>query len=638
MRAAFDTAWKHAIAPTVAHIAGVGGMAGPLIALGASEVKTAIDKFLGAKDAKAAGGGGAGVPGPGGGAPAANAALARKMYPAWGSGAEWAAWNAVEMREAGWNQYARNASSGAYGIPQALPPSKMGAAANPPESNVHAQISWMISYIKGRYGDPIGALAHENAYGWYAKGTKGAAPGWAWVGEAGPELVKMHGGETVIPHAASMAIGGGIGRGYAAGTGDPEIPHKPILAAIKAEREKRWTLTQAIRDINLILRGNISRDLRHHLIGEVHQDERKRRRVDHELDSLRHDRDRVRKDIRQLNRREHSQQVLIGSLRRQLAGAPPEEAARLLDLINVHTWRLKNMRSQERVDEWALHGQPHSKAPAGPALIALAKELLKGSTPKTPINDQIAANLAIFNRDQRLLKLPGLSKKDHDILKKERDAAAKKLKFFRKEAKELRAYRDVLGADEVVVKGELADAERAHDKGDITKFKGQLSRDESLVSTINLWLRGKAKAGGGGSGDGSGGGDSGGGGGGPGTAPAGRFVGMLPAGPGAAGGGDFTGGGTGGLGGSGAELLGIPGAAGGRALRAAQARPRAVPAAARLRVPRRGGSSPPAAPLAPLAPLRAAFSAGAARISPSLSSQAPPAAAGWASCWTGSIP
>ena len=439
----------------------------------------------------------------------------------------------------------------------------MGAAANPPQSNVHAQISWMISYIKGRYGDPIGALAHENAYGWYAKGTKGAAPGWAWVGEAGPELVKMHGGETVIPHAASMAIGGGIGRGYAAGTGDPEIPHKPILAAIKAEREKRWTLTQAIRDINLILRGNISRDLRHHLIGEVHQDERKRRRVDHELDSLRHDRDRVRKDIRQLNRREHSQQVLIGSLRRQLAGAPPEEAARLLDLINVHTWRLKNMRSQERVDEWALHGQPHSKAPAGPALIALAKELLKGSTPKTPINDQIAANLAIFNRDQRLLKLPGLSKKDHDILKKERDAAAKKLKFFRKEAKELRTYRDVLGADEVVVKGELADAERAHDKGDITKFKGQLSRDESLVSTINLWLRGKAKAGGGGSGDGSGGGDSGGGGGGPGTAPAGRFVGMLPAGPGAAGGGDFTGGGTGGLGGSGAELLGIPGAAGG---------------------------------------------------------------------------
>ena len=102
LRAAFDTAWKHAIAPTVAHIAGVGGMAGPLIALGASEVKTAIDKFLGAKDAKAAGGGGAGVPGPGGGAPAANAALARKMYPAWGSGAEWAAWNAVAMRESGW--------------------------------------------------------------------------------------------------------------------------------------------------------------------------------------------------------------------------------------------------------------------------------------------------------------------------------------------------------------------------------------------------------------------------------------------------------------------------------------------------------------------------------------------------------
>src|SRR6185312_6114652 len=91
-----------------------------------------------------------------------------------GSGAEWAAWNTLEMHEAGWNQYARNANSGAYGIPQALPPSKMGAAANPPQSNVHAQISWMIGYIKGRYGDPINAWAqyynHPGGVGWYDKG------------------------------------------------------------------------------------------------------------------------------------------------------------------------------------------------------------------------------------------------------------------------------------------------------------------------------------------------------------------------------------------------------------------------------------------------------------------------------------
>lgn len=122
----------------------------------------------------AASSGGPGMPGPGGGAPAANAALARRLYPPWGSGAEWNAWNTLEMHEAGWNQYARNSSSGAYGIPQALPPSKMGAAANPPQSNPTAQIRWMIGYIKGRYGDPINAWAqyynHPGGVGWYAKG------------------------------------------------------------------------------------------------------------------------------------------------------------------------------------------------------------------------------------------------------------------------------------------------------------------------------------------------------------------------------------------------------------------------------------------------------------------------------------
>ena len=81
------------------------------------------------------------------------------------------------MREAGWNQFARNPSSGAYGIPQALPPGKMGAAANPPQSNPTAQISWMIGYIQGRYGDPIGAAAHERAFNWYAEG--GLVPGYA---------------------------------------------------------------------------------------------------------------------------------------------------------------------------------------------------------------------------------------------------------------------------------------------------------------------------------------------------------------------------------------------------------------------------------------------------------------------------
>lgn len=121
--------------------------------------------------------------GPGGGAPAANAALARQLMPNWSTGAEWAAWNSVAMAESGWNQYARNPSSGAYGIPQALPPSKMGAAANPPQSNPAAQIRWMISYIESVYGDPIRAWAHEQSFHWYGLG--GLVPGFASGGKPG---------------------------------------------------------------------------------------------------------------------------------------------------------------------------------------------------------------------------------------------------------------------------------------------------------------------------------------------------------------------------------------------------------------------------------------------------------------------
>jgi TP901 family phage tail tape measure protein len=54
----------------------------------------------------------------------------------------------------------------------------------------------------------------------YASGTRGAAPGWAWVGEQGPELVRMHGGEMVLNNRQSMAVAGNTLRGYASGTGE----------------------------------------------------------------------------------------------------------------------------------------------------------------------------------------------------------------------------------------------------------------------------------------------------------------------------------------------------------------------------------------------------------------------------------
>jgi hypothetical protein len=130
------------------------------------------------------------------------------MMPAWGSGAEWNAWNYVAMRESGWNQFARNPSSGAFGIPQALPPSKMGAAAV--AGNVRAQISWMIGYIQSVYGDPIRAASHEARFNWYdSAGGSIMPPGYsmAYNGTGKNELL--------VPQAGGS--GGGMTHADAAG-------------------------------------------------------------------------------------------------------------------------------------------------------------------------------------------------------------------------------------------------------------------------------------------------------------------------------------------------------------------------------------------------------------------------------------
>jgi hypothetical protein len=72
-------------------------------------------------------------------------------------------WN----RESGWNKYAENPYSGAYGIPQALPGGKMASAGNHWRTNATTQIRWGLRYIKSRYGRPRAAWNHSQAYGWY---------------------------------------------------------------------------------------------------------------------------------------------------------------------------------------------------------------------------------------------------------------------------------------------------------------------------------------------------------------------------------------------------------------------------------------------------------------------------------------
>ncbi|GAB3945861.1 hypothetical protein GCM10027614_38330 [Micromonospora vulcania] len=70
-------------------------------------------------------------------------------------------------KESGWNHKARNSGSGAYGIPQAYPGSKMGKIASDWENNPATQIKWGLGYIKGKYKTPCGAWSHFQSAGSY---------------------------------------------------------------------------------------------------------------------------------------------------------------------------------------------------------------------------------------------------------------------------------------------------------------------------------------------------------------------------------------------------------------------------------------------------------------------------------------
>ena len=75
----------------------------------------------------------------------------------------------------------------------------------PSEKTVH------INVVTTSTGSVQGVGGNTGGSRGYASGTSGAAPGWAWVGEAGPELVKFRGGETVVPNHVAAGYSGGAG-------------------------------------------------------------------------------------------------------------------------------------------------------------------------------------------------------------------------------------------------------------------------------------------------------------------------------------------------------------------------------------------------------------------------------------------
>jgi len=72
-------------------------------------------------------------------------------------------WN----KESGWRADAYNSGSGAYGIPQALPGSKMASAGADWRTNAATQVNWGLGYIAAVYDTPCGAWAHSVSVGWY---------------------------------------------------------------------------------------------------------------------------------------------------------------------------------------------------------------------------------------------------------------------------------------------------------------------------------------------------------------------------------------------------------------------------------------------------------------------------------------
>lgn len=138
----------------------------------AREAAAAAAAAAAASAARGSGGGSAGddgAPPPGVVVDRAGAkAYAASRLPSYGWGSDqFRCLDLLWTRESGWRADAYNRSSGAYGIPQSLPGSKMASAGSDWRTNAATQINWGLGYIDARYGSPCGAWAHSEAYNWY---------------------------------------------------------------------------------------------------------------------------------------------------------------------------------------------------------------------------------------------------------------------------------------------------------------------------------------------------------------------------------------------------------------------------------------------------------------------------------------
>lgn len=124
-------------------------------------------------------------------------AYAKQLLSKFGWGDQWNSFNALVMSESGWDVKATNPSSGAYGIPQSLPGSKMSSAGSDWQTSGETQLRWMMDYIKERYKSPDSAWSFHQKNNWYDAG--------AWNIDKDQRAV-VHQGEMIIPAKQAETI------------------------------------------------------------------------------------------------------------------------------------------------------------------------------------------------------------------------------------------------------------------------------------------------------------------------------------------------------------------------------------------------------------------------------------------------
>lgn len=124
-------------------------------------------------------------------------AYAKTLLGKYGWGNQWNDFDALVMSESSWDPKARNASSGAYGLPQALPAGKMASAGSDWQTSGDTQLRWMMDYVKDRYGSPSKAWSFHQKNNWYDAG--------AWDIDKDQKAV-VHQGEMIIPAKQAETI------------------------------------------------------------------------------------------------------------------------------------------------------------------------------------------------------------------------------------------------------------------------------------------------------------------------------------------------------------------------------------------------------------------------------------------------